>query len=146
MTVDTEIQSDISEDNGSSFMVRLERAQYKDNGDLKMMKHIFEKHFESYEEALDVYNNYIIEDGHEMLFLVEMYYDGDQDNITSRGDIIKPEVRFDEQNYSTAKQYIQEKITEVFRDEIENNTGFKQALLTLSKQIHFLQLESNPYN
>ena len=43
MTVDTEIQSDISEDNGSLFLVRLERAQYKDNGDLKMMKHIFEK-------------------------------------------------------------------------------------------------------
>tara|TARA_R110002072_G_scaffold4470_4_gene31209 strand:- start:27 stop:485 length:459 start_codon:yes stop_codon:yes gene_type:complete len=69
----------------STYLVRLEVPIYKE-GKLHFTKTISEYTFDTYEEALQEYEGSFIEPTGEMLFLDEVYEDGDQDNLVSRGE------------------------------------------------------------
>tara|TARA_R110001632_G_scaffold36377_1_gene91805 strand:- start:48 stop:512 length:465 start_codon:yes stop_codon:yes gene_type:complete len=73
------------EEDTSTFVVRVEKAVYDKDGELDWIRTTNEYEFDTYEEALEEYNAYIIEPIGEMLYLDEKDEDGDQENIESRG-------------------------------------------------------------
>ena len=73
------------EEDTSTYTVRVEKAVYDKDGELDWIRTTNEYEFDTYEEALEEYNAYIIEPIGEMLYLDEKDEDGDQENIESRG-------------------------------------------------------------
>ena len=77
----------------SNYLVRIEVPIYKE-GIVHWTKTISEYSFDTYEEALQEYDGSVIEPTGEMLFLDELFEDGDQDNIISRGEYEKKRYKF----------------------------------------------------
>ncbi len=77
----------------STYLVRLEVPIYKE-GKLHYTQTISEYTFDTYEEALQEYDGCVIEPTGEMLFLDELYEDGDQDNLVSRGEYEQKRYKF----------------------------------------------------
>jgi hypothetical protein len=73
------------EEDTSTYTVRVEKAVYDKDGELDWIQTTNEYEFDTYEEALEEYNAYIIEPIGEMLYLDQYDEDGDQENIESRG-------------------------------------------------------------
>ena len=88
LIIKKKIEEEVEEVDTSTYVVRLERAVYGgEHGDIIGMATIEELDFETLEEARTEFNDYIVENVGELLYLDEMFEDGDQDNLECRGEL-----------------------------------------------------------
>ena len=65
----------------------VEEVEEEEHGDIIGMMTIEELDFETLEEARTEFNDYVVENVGELLYLDEMFEDGDQDNLECRGEL-----------------------------------------------------------
>jgi hypothetical protein len=88
LIIKKKIEEEVEEVDTSTYVVRLERAVYGgEHGDIIAMETADEVEFDNLEEARTEFNDYVVENVGELLYLDEIFEDGDQDNLECRGEL-----------------------------------------------------------